>query len=184
MEKGKSKWRPASKLTLVFCSLDKGGMATPLDHFFLAPSAATRLPASLSLGGNTNHSPVRRPSPSHTAPCCRSSGWSGDSVWIMTNTLFSRVTRGIRGSREATADLAQRQRPLQVSSSATQPRPHNTRPPSVTWRPPRAPVDTRVIMSRFVCDACENSVLGCVWCVRVLLFTLSRDRTPTPPTQE
>jgi hypothetical protein len=58
-KKAKRRWRPAAtpKPTFIF-RLDKEWMATSLDHFFLAPSAATRLPKRPSLGVGKYTPPV------------------------------------------------------------------------------------------------------------------------------
>jgi hypothetical protein len=58
LKKVKRRWRQRPQADSYFFSLNKEGMATSLDHFFLAPSAATRLPKRPSLGVGKYTPPV------------------------------------------------------------------------------------------------------------------------------
>ena len=95
----------------LFFQFDKEGMATSLDHFFLAPVRRHTSPREpLPWGGQTRSSPSLCSTPlySRDSPICCSSGGSDDSVCTMANKLLSHVTRCIRGSCEANTTLATR----------------------------------------------------------------------------
>jgi hypothetical protein len=89
----------------------------------------------------------------------------------MTNTLLSHVTRDIRGSCEANTNARYEDLERRTASLRD------------IFLPPRGallepPVDTRVIMTRCVYDACKIFCIGVSECVRLLLFTLSRVPPP------
>jgi len=161
-----------------FFSLDKEGMATVLYHFFLAPVRRHTSPREpLPWGGQTRSSPSLCSTPlySRDSPSCCSSGGSDDSVCTMAKKLLTHVTRCIRGSCEANTTLATRTSSVAQASF----RDILLSPHGALLEPP---VDTRVIMTRCVCDVCEIFCIGVSVCVRVLSFALLRDRALAPPT--